>query len=237
MRTLPTVSIGTAALLAAASAALVSHRNLRRELASTRVELADARELAFRDSLTGLANRAAIDVELTRRGAGSEPYAVVLVDLDLFKLVNDTHGHGAGDMVLVETARRLCSLVDPHRDLVGRLGGDEFVILASAPLGWLGWKLAQDAADVMRAPISVVDKHGRPQQVEVTASVGVLNAMPGDDLASVKRSADVALYWAKAAGRNRSVEFGPDAPLIPVVPGERPQSRLREGGALAGVTR
>lgn len=224
-------------VLALSAAAFAAECRLRRELADTRVELAAVRVRAFHDRLTGLANRDAFDVELDRRAAGSEPYALVLVDLDLFKLVNDTHGHGAGDMVLVETARRLCSLVDPHRDLVGRLGGDEFVILASAPLGWLGWKLAQDAASVMRTPISVVDKHGKPQQVEVTASVGVLNAMPGDDLASVKRSGDVALYRAKAAGRNRSVEFGPDAPLIPVVPGERPQSRLREGGALAGVTR
>jgi diguanylate cyclase (GGDEF)-like protein len=233
MRTLPTVSIGTAALLAAASAALVSHRNLRHKLASTRVELADARELAFRDSLTGLANRAAIDVELARRGAGSEPYAVVLVDLDLFKLVNDTYGHAAGDLVLAETARRLAGVTDLRTDLVGRLGGDEFLILASSPMGLISWQLAQDAASAMRRPITITDG----LQVEVTASVGVLHAMPGDDVRAALRSADVALYRAKAAGRNRAVEFGPSAALIGIPADERPLVRLREGGALAGVTR
>lgn len=225
------------ALAAASSAAATSALRLRRELAETRVELEVTRERAFRDRLTGLANRDAIEVELDRRAAGSEVYALVLVDLDLFKPVNDTHGHGAGDMVLAETARRLCSVVDPRRDLVGRLGGDEFLIVASAPLGLLAWQLAQDAAQVVRKPIEVTDKRGRFQQVEVTASVGVLHAMPGDDLPSLMRSADVALYRAKAAGRNQVTEFPPTASLIPVEPGERPQSRLREGGALAGVTR
>jgi diguanylate cyclase len=227
---LAAASIGTGALL---TAAVIGHQNLRRELASTRVELASARELAFRDSLTGLANRAAVDVELTRRAAGSEPYAVVMVDLDDFKPVNDIHGHAAGDAVLAEAARRLTAVTDPRCDLVGRLGGDEFVIVASSPFGLTSWQLAQEAAAVMRRPVAIADD----LQVDVRASVGVLHAMPGDDERAVLRSADVALYRAKAAGGNRSVEFGPGAPLIAVGPDERPRVRLREGGALVGVTR
>lgn len=221
-----------AVLLAGVVGVATRQFNLRRELAATRVELAGARELAFRDSLTGLANRAAIDVELARRASGSEPYAVVLVDLDAFKPVNDTHGHGAGDAVLVETARRLSTVVDPRCDLIGRLGGDEFVIVASSPFGLISWQVAQDAARVMRSPVTI----GDGLQVTVSASVGVLHAMRGDDERAVLRSADVALYRAKKAGGNRAVEFGPGAPLIPVTD-ERPRVRLRESGALAGVTR
>jgi diguanylate cyclase (GGDEF)-like protein len=222
----------SAVLLTGAAVVGVRQRALRRELDSTRVELADVRQRAFRDRLTGLANRDAIEIELARRASGSQPYAVVLVDLDAFKPVNDTHGHAAGDVVLAEAARRLSAVVDPRTDLVGRLGGDEFVILASSPLGLISRQLGQDAAKAMRRPVSITDD----LQVTVPASVGVLHAMPGDCERAVMRSADVALYRAKAAGGDRVVEFGPAAPLATVAQ-ERPRVRLREGGALVEVTR
>lgn len=205
-----------AALLTGAVAAGVGHLRLR-------IQLAAARADAFRDSLTLLANRRHIEAELARRAAGTEPYALVLLDLDGFKVVNDTHGHAAGDVVLIETAIRLGDVIDPGTALVGRLGGDEFVVIASSPAGAFSWLLAQDVLKAMRRPIDV----GGDERVTVTASVGLLHGLPGDDVRAVMRSADIAVYRAKAAGGNTAVEFDSINALI-AVDDERPTMRTRD---------
>ena len=201
--------------------------------ASTLPALAAARRLARTDALTGVANRAGLGLDLARRAGGSESWALVLVDLDNFKQVNDTHGHAVGDAVLIEAARRLVGVSDPARDLVARLGGDEFVLAVDSPAGAISWLIAQDAATVLRRPMMV---HGR--RVEVTASVGMVHALPGDSPRAVLHSADHALYEAKTHGRDRVVEFDPTAELVDVTV-ERPAGRLREltaaGRDLAGV--
>ena len=224
MKTSSFTSIGAMALATAtAAAAVVGNLRLRRTLAATRGQLSDVRFRASQDPLTELANRRGIEAGIAARVASGDPWALILVDLDGFKPVNDTYGHAAGDLVLEQVARRLKAVVDPGADLVGRFGGDEFVILASSSFGAISMMLARDAVAVLREPFTVDDG----VQVEVSASAGWVQALSGDDPRAVMRSADAALYRAKAAGGNTAVEFGPAEPLIPVDL-ERPQLRLRD---------
>jgi diguanylate cyclase (GGDEF)-like protein len=195
---------------------------------SLRAELAAARRAMRTDSLTGVANRAGLEADWTRRADGWEPWSVVLIDLDGFKQINDVHGHGVGDDVLVEVARRLGAVAEPGRDLVGRLGGDEFVITAASDEACL---LARHVGLVLRRPIAV-----DALRLSVTASVGVVQALPGDDVRAVLHSADLALYGAKRAGKNRVVEFDPTTELADVTV-ERPGQRQRDLLDLVGVRR
>ena len=226
MKTLTAFSAALAATATAtttAGLAVYGNRRLQRRLAAANDELAEARSASLHDPLTGLVNRRGITADLADRMASGESWALILVDLDGFKPVNDTHGHAAGDLVLAETARRLATVIDPGTDLVGRLGGDEFVILASSPLGAISMMLARDVAAVLREPFTV----DGDVRIEVTASVGLVQVMPGDDTRAVMRSADAALYRAKAAGGNTAVEFGLTAPLL-TVDVERPKVRTRD---------
>jgi diguanylate cyclase (GGDEF)-like protein len=223
MKALTVTSVGAMALATATTAvAMVGNLRLRRVLATTRDQLGEVRFRASHDALTGLANRRGIEDGLAGLVASGDSWALILVDLDGFKPVNDTHGHTAGDLVLAETARRLSTVVDPAADLVGRWGGDEFVIAAATSIGAISAMLARDAAVVLREPFTV----DAGVRVEVTASVGLVQVFPGDDLRIAKKSADIALYRAKAAGGNTVREYGP-LETKPVVD-ERPQQRIRD---------
>jgi diguanylate cyclase (GGDEF)-like protein len=210
------------ALVTTMAAAVVGNLRLRRTLSTTRDQLGEARFRASHDPLTGLANRRGVEAALSDRMTSGDSWALILVDLDGFKPVNDSHGHAAGDLVLEQTARRLATVVDPAADLVGRWGGDEFVILAGSPIGAISMMLARDAATVLREPFTV----DNGVRVELTASVGLVQVFPGDDPRIVKKSADLALYRAKAAGGNTAREYGPSEPK-PVID-ERPQQRIRD---------
>ena len=159
------------------------------------------RDLAFVDALTGLPNRARfhdlVEVHAASRRERDHGYALLMVDLDRFKLVNDTLGHAMGDRLLAKVARRLrCAVRD--RDVVARLGGDEFAILQIDAI-------TPDATRALAARI--VDLMSRPflidgQIVNVGASVGVSSApSDGDEPAQILRNADLALYKAKADGK------------------------------------
>ena len=218
-----TVSAATSAVAAAAAGlALLGNRRLHQRLASAREQLAAALSAARTDALTGLANRTAIDAALQMRTTAGADYAVLLVDLDDFKPVNDTYGHGAGDVVLAETARRLAAIVDREDDLVGRLGGDEFAIITGCPFGALTAMLARQVVADLATPIEI----GAGVRVEVTASVGWVQAGGGDAPRAVLRSADLALYRAKAGGGFRQIEFSPFGPLASVE--HRPMRRPRD---------
>lgn len=154
---------------------------------------------ATSDPLTGLANRMRLLEQLSAERAalraGGPPRAVIFLDLDRFKAVNDTHGHRAGDLVLCEVARRLrAGCVEG--DTLARLGGDEFVLLTDAAG-------ADDRArallDALAAPIRC-----GAVSFEISASVGValLDVAGDDDLEALRRS-DLAMYEAKRAGRGR----------------------------------
>ncbi|MGY1603517.1 diguanylate cyclase domain-containing protein [Geodermatophilus sp. SYSU D00815] len=158
------------------------------------VRLTRAQEaLASTDPLTGVCNRRAFLRRLEAALDESAATVVCLVDLDGFKGVNDHRGHGAGDAVLQEVARALAAAVR-ETDTVARLGGDEFAVLAEVT----AVLPADDLAERLRAAVARV---GRP--VGVTASVGVAEVRPEDDVLDLLHRADAAMYRAKTAGGDR----------------------------------
>ena len=147
------------------------------------------------DALTGVCNRAELLRIADERHDAGRPMAVLLLDLDGFKDVNDALGHHVGDLVLVETARRICASVR-STDVVGRLGGDEFVILTDGvdPKGVE--VMAGNLLRALRAPVEVGD-----MPVQVGASIGIAASTLRDVApALLLQHADVAMYRAKRAG-------------------------------------
>jgi diguanylate cyclase (GGDEF)-like protein len=195
-------------LLAATWQALWLSASATRRLARLRVERDHARasealaqQLARRDPLTGLLNRRgfveSIAPLLVRAREDDLPVALLLVDIDRFKSINDVHGHDAGDVVLCEVARRIERWEGPMCT-VARLGGEEFGLFT---IGMEGIVLARFAESVRRGIAacahSVVIGEG-----SVTGSVGVAEVRPASDFQQLYRLADEALYDAKRAGRD-----------------------------------
>jgi diguanylate cyclase (GGDEF)-like protein len=160
-----------------------------------------AEQQATHDQLTGLANRRLFHARWQKSlGEAGGPTALLYIDLDGFKPVNDTLGHEAGDSVLVEVAERLRRLVRAG-DVVARLGGDEFAVI----LPWTDSATATVVAERLVAELSEpFAVENRP--VSIGASVGAVIAAPNADPEAELRRADTAMYAAKAAGRGR-VEF------------------------------
>lgn len=161
--------------------------------------------MAFQDPLTGLANRAVFNQALAEALAKPrlKTVDVLLLDLDDFKEVNDILGHQAGDEMLLEVARRLRACT-PTADVVARLGGDEFVVLLTACPD-----VEDIAACIMRClhvPVTIQGAVLRPSLSLGLASIGAETVNASELL----RRADVAMYAAKAAGKNRSRHFHPD---------------------------
>lgn len=153
------------------------------------------------DALTGLYNRRHLDEELTRRHAEArrhhESMSLLLLDIDHFKRVNDTHGHPAGDMVLREFARRLS---DELRlgDIAGRWGGEEFLVILphTDDAGGL------EVADRIRAAVAATPFVAGTARITVTVSGGCFGGL-GESTEQLLQSVDRGLYQAKAAGRNQ----------------------------------
>ncbi|MCD9624014.1 diguanylate cyclase [Rhabdothermincola salaria] len=176
-------------------------------------------ELAFRathDVLTGLPNRTVLLEFLEAVTSGSSvpgrdgpapdgDAAVLFVDLDDFKIVNDTHGHEAGDQLLRVVAERLSASVR-ETDMVARLGGDEFVVAATHLEEGGADALAERILASLNEPVEV-DLDGSRVVVSTGASVGLRDVGPGMAPGAILRDADLALYRAKGAGRNRAVRF------------------------------
>ncbi|MFB2593945.1 diguanylate cyclase domain-containing protein [Paracoccus sp. p4-l81] len=214
---------------------------LRRRAAdqASRDRLAAQLRDAVTDPLTGLANRRVAQAQLARIAAEAaaigHPYAVLVIDLDRFKTINDSFGHAAGDAVLAGSADCLSRLV-PRGALMARLGGEEFVALLPrcdrADAVALAQAMRDDlAAAALRIPSSAGP--GLPATVQLTASVGVAIGQPGEDGTTVLNRADRALLASKAAGRNRvtlAVLRAPEpvAPRAPAVPAH--EDRVRAFG-------
>jgi len=159
--------------------------------------------LAVHDTLTGLASRGLFLERMTEQLATGELTALLFVDLDRFKEVNDTLGHAAGDQLLVVTAERIRSELRAT-DVAGRFGGDEFAVLLRGVSG---------LADAVAVGERLVKSLSEPtliagQRVNVQASVGIaLSAADGEVAAELMRRADIAMYQAKRNGRNRCEVF------------------------------
>ncbi|MGL4241333.1 MAG: putative bifunctional diguanylate cyclase/phosphodiesterase, partial [Beijerinckiaceae bacterium] len=158
---------------------------------------ADVERMAKFDSLTGLANRMTVMSALSQSTGRQRKAALLLIDLDKFKEVNDTLGHDVGDELLVKVADRLRRAA-PDNATVGRLGGDEFVIVAPG----------LDHADALGLAAAINRTIAKPmrlmgQMCRTTASIGIsIAGQHGDEPAELIKAADIALYARKAAGRN-----------------------------------
>lgn len=166
------------------------------------------RHMAETDALTGAANRRAfmhyLEAQAERAQRQDVPASVVMIDLDHFKRINDTYGHAAGDVVLVQTVRTVQACLR-ERDMLGRLGGEEFAVV----LPGASATAAVDAAERLRQAIARLDiRADNGESVPVTASLGVASTELSCGLEtaeSLLQSADEALYEAKETGRNRVV--------------------------------
>jgi diguanylate cyclase (GGDEF)-like protein/PAS domain S-box-containing protein len=157
------------------------------------------RRRAERDALTGLLNRTALRERLTSLLDGDGERAVVLfIDMDGFKQVNDEHGHSVGDLVLVETSRRLRAAVRPA-DSVVRFGGDEFVVVCADVDDEGQRALVRRIDELLAAPVEFELGSWVPD-----ASIGVARSRPGDTPDDVLHRADLAMYEAKRARRHGS---------------------------------
>jgi diguanylate cyclase (GGDEF)-like protein len=189
----------------------ISGRTLERSLRYA-LKLGDTLEalrlLATRDQLTGLLNRREFErilaEEKARAGQSGRSFALVLVDIDHFKRVNDQHGHPAGDEVLRQVARRLEAGIRSG-DHVARIGGEEFaIVMAEADEA-----VALEVAERLRQTLAATPVQAGPGlQLPLTLSVGV-GVFPHhtDKSRDIVAAADQALYRAKSAGRNRVVLF------------------------------
>lgn len=175
---------------------------------------------AMTDPLTALPNRRAFE----RGIAGLRPYdrsaALLLIDLDHFKQVNDTHGHAAGDYVLQQVSMILRANMR-NRDLLSRLGGEELAVLVPDA----DTTEAQAIAERLRRAIETLDIHWEGQTIAITASFGVAVALGTTPSNELFVQADAALYAAKRGGRNRVVfsgemllQLGPELSVRPAVP-------------------
>ncbi len=196
---IPVKAISKTISISGKSRTVVAIRDQRERLSNETT----MRRLAHEDALTGLANRFSFNSELSSRFSsrreGERRFALLMLDLDRFKLVNDTLGHGVGDELLKRVGGRLTKAIR-DRDLLARLGGDEFAIVLAD---------AQQPSDVNAIADRIIEMIARPfligeQIIEIGVSVGVAFAFAPTNGASTEqlaRSADLALYRAKEEGR------------------------------------
>jgi diguanylate cyclase (GGDEF)-like protein len=190
--------------------------------------------LASIDGLTGLYNRRHFmemaEVVFAHAQRLNEPLAALMIDVDLFKQINDVHGHAVGDRVMRDLARSCRENVRPN-DMAGRYGGDELVIVLP---GADGANAALVAARLGRQPSRVIDQKGSP--IKFTVSIGISDVAGCRDFQALLARADLALYEAKRAGRARWHTFEGTEPLDAGLPAAQPSPALLIGRP-AGATR
>jgi diguanylate cyclase (GGDEF)-like protein len=186
-----------------------ANQRLKEEIADREELQARSQYLAYHDSLTGLGNRLLFKEQLDEArkdvSVAPHPLAVLFLDLDGFKAVNDTLGHSIGDLLLRSIAAKLRDLL-PSTDRIARLGGDEFAILQiSSPQPTSSISLAEKIIEVVDHPHNI-DGH----DVTVGASVGIAVGRPGEmNTDNFLKSADLAMYAAKSEGRGTYRMFDP----------------------------
>lgn len=191
-------------LVEAKTAAMEASRRLNLRLQVAKIA---AEEQAFTDTLTGLKNRRAMDTVLSRLVAGQSSFAVMHIDLDYFKAVNDTLGHAAGDYVL-QTVARIMVEETRETDVVARVGGDEFtVILPDVRSDDILRRVGRRIIDRLEQPVPF-----NGQDCRISASIGTVWIKSGQhpSMEALLSDADVALYASKRAGRARQTFYTPE---------------------------
>ncbi|WP_327038070.1 GGDEF domain-containing protein [Micromonospora maris] len=219
-----------ATIVAATLGVGVGYLSTRPTIHRLRKELADAAWQLTHDPLTGLLNRTGLrTVHATIAATGDpQPLIVMLIDLDQFKEINDTHSHDAGDDLLMETADRLNRLAHTYGGTVARLSGDEFAAILP-----VGRHPISDIADrfnsVIAAPVKVQADSG-PVAVTVTASLGIAAVASTDPVQDIAlHRADTAMYHAKHHGGDRHVLYTPGMTM--------PDHKRRRGPRLRDLRR
>lgn len=174
------------------------------EADALREKLVNAQQEARRDPLTGIPNRRAFEDHYAELQAKGVPFSLAICDVDRFKTINDTHGHGVGDRVLKTVAQTLAAAFDEH--MVARVGGEEFVVL----LPRLNAEEAARVVEIARAAVSerrlkVRETDKAVDAITISAGIAFCDGVPIED---ALRRADALLYRAKAAGRDRVVAEG-----------------------------
>ncbi len=175
-----------------------TNARLQAQLTAYQDRLLEAERLSSTDPLTGLANRAGMERELQNRIRAARPFCLLVIDLNGFKALNDTHGHLAGDALLKSFASEFRAQFRPL-DAVGRWGGDEFAALLDCPL-----TEAQSLIERMRKWIFgeyTIPVNGAPHKLKVSAAVGLAAWQPGQTLEQIFSDADQAMYADKSASR------------------------------------
>ncbi|HET6881677.1 MAG TPA: GGDEF domain-containing protein [Pirellulales bacterium] len=201
---------GTDDVLKAAARILIANRRLQRDLAEAQKEIQQQRQEvaslaaeARTDTLTGLPNRRSLNEDLARRfdqwRRHQIPLSLLMVDVDHFKKLNDTHGHQTGDEVLRLVAQALRKTLR-QMDMAARFGGEEFAIL----LPGTRLKDAATVAERMRAAVAADCRQCAEREVKVTVSLGLASVVADETVETLIKRADDALYAAKNAGRNRA---------------------------------
>lgn len=189
-------------LVEAKSAAMDASRRLNARLQGAAIA---AEEQAYTDTLTGLRNRRAMDSALKRYAATGDPFALLHVDLDFFKQVNDTFGHAAGDDVLQKAAHIMENMIRKE-DLVARIGGDEFVIVVS---GLVKANRLRQMAETLIEQLEIPILFGNVT-CKISASIGI-TCSKGDNKSpeELLEEADIALYVSKRSGRSQYTQYQP----------------------------
>jgi diguanylate cyclase len=174
--------------------------------------LAESRTEASLDGLTGVSNRRTFDRTLSRwiaKGAkANTPFVLALLDLDDFKVINDTRGHPVGDRVLLCAAQFFSKSIRPS-DFVARFGGEEFAILLEGATAEQALQKFTETLARLAGTSYNYDVAGAPSSISFTASCGLAECFPGESADSLLKRADEALYVAKRTGKNRAVAARP----------------------------
>ena len=202
----------TRKLIHAADLALMQARGAERKIFSQQQRILEMEHLALNDSLTNALNRRGLEDELERVLSAAERYdetgVLVFIDLDDFKPINDTYGHGAGDIVLQKVAELLKANIRPH-DSVGRLGGDEFAVILSRT----DWQSGQARAEMLERTINNAIVHWNRAPIAIRASFGFECFKAKTNADVLMGLADAAMYKAKRARAETSKQMAEEDEL------------------------
>jgi diguanylate cyclase (GGDEF)-like protein/PAS domain S-box-containing protein len=198
-----------ARVTASEAGTIVGIRGTARDVTEAQIAMMEMERMAARDHLTGLPNRAALQAHLKQSLDANEHGAVVFLDLDHFRFVNESFGYPAGDQLLIGIAAVLRESVESTGARIYHLGGDEFAIVARNKLRPQAGELAELALEAIRQYRCVLRAGHRMWGVSASAGVA-LYPFQGNDVPGLLANVDASMFQAKEAGRNRYVLFGND---------------------------